>query len=195
MKVYIVTSGSYSDYHIEAVFSTKEKAEEYIQNNCDDDVNEIEEYEMDEKSERKTATYLCSVNTKTNKITVESRSEDKNCSNERKKDTMKFSEFGFDDCVYFYISTDTLDKARRITAERWAQVKALWQTCFPRLFEKCVVENHSLNWSDFKYADIDYPTYNFITKEIVLKKGQYLVEDLEKEIEELKKQGFTVNFN
>lgn len=31
-KVYIVTSGEYSDYHIDACFSTKQKAQEYIKN-------------------------------------------------------------------------------------------------------------------------------------------------------------------
>lgn len=31
-KVYIVTEGDYSDYHIEACFTTKEKAEEFIKN-------------------------------------------------------------------------------------------------------------------------------------------------------------------
>lgn len=31
-KVYIVTEGDYSDYQIEACFTTKEKAEEYIKN-------------------------------------------------------------------------------------------------------------------------------------------------------------------
>ena len=31
-KIYIVTNGCYSDYHIEACFSTKEKAKEYIKN-------------------------------------------------------------------------------------------------------------------------------------------------------------------
>lgn len=31
-KIYIVTDGCYSDYHIEACFSTKEKAKEYIKN-------------------------------------------------------------------------------------------------------------------------------------------------------------------
>ena len=29
MKIFIVTSGAYSDYHIDAVFSTKENAERY----------------------------------------------------------------------------------------------------------------------------------------------------------------------
>lgn len=31
-KVYIVTSGEYSDYHIDACFSTKQKAQEFIEN-------------------------------------------------------------------------------------------------------------------------------------------------------------------
>ena len=30
MKVYVVTAGEYSSYHIEAVFSTPEKADEYL---------------------------------------------------------------------------------------------------------------------------------------------------------------------
>jgi hypothetical protein len=30
MKIYICTDGDYSDYHIEAVFSTREKAEEWL---------------------------------------------------------------------------------------------------------------------------------------------------------------------
>lgn len=45
MKVYIVTEGSYSDYHIEEVFTNKEQAELYcaIHEDC-----RIEEYEADE---------------------------------------------------------------------------------------------------------------------------------------------------
>lgn len=43
--VYLVTSGSYSDYGIEAVFSTAEKAEAYRWNRADD--VRIEEYELD----------------------------------------------------------------------------------------------------------------------------------------------------
>lgn len=48
MKVYVVTSGEYSDYKIEAIFSTKEKAEE-----CSlwTPRSEIEEYEVDKKDE------------------------------------------------------------------------------------------------------------------------------------------------
>ena len=52
MKVYILTQGEYSDYHIVGVYSTKEKAQEL----CDAmrtngtlwDEPQVEEYEMDE---------------------------------------------------------------------------------------------------------------------------------------------------
>jgi len=40
-KVYIVTQGSYSDYHIVNVFSTKEKADTYVKE-CGGDINEFE---------------------------------------------------------------------------------------------------------------------------------------------------------
>lgn len=51
MKVYIVTSGDYDDYQIDEVFSTKEKAEEYIE--CFGDGCRIEEYNLDNPIEHK----------------------------------------------------------------------------------------------------------------------------------------------
>lgn len=48
MKVYIVTQGSYSDYHIEAVFTDEEQAKFYCATHSDDcDDCEIEEYDTD----------------------------------------------------------------------------------------------------------------------------------------------------
>lgn len=54
-KVYIVTEGCYSDYHIEACFSTKKKAQEFINNakkveNFWDEPT-IEEWELDESTD------------------------------------------------------------------------------------------------------------------------------------------------
>jgi len=46
-KVYVVTAGEYSDYRIEAVFSTKEKAENYINTFYNYEFNGIDEYELD----------------------------------------------------------------------------------------------------------------------------------------------------
>ena len=48
MKIYIVTSGEYSDYHINAVFSTKENAERYNKIHASGDFEDIEEFEVDE---------------------------------------------------------------------------------------------------------------------------------------------------
>jgi hypothetical protein len=45
-KVYILTTGSYSDYHIVATFSTRELAEE-VKKLCGNDDPEIQEYELD----------------------------------------------------------------------------------------------------------------------------------------------------
>jgi hypothetical protein len=45
-KVYVLTTGSYSDYHIVATFSTRELAEE-AKKLCGNDDPEIQEYELD----------------------------------------------------------------------------------------------------------------------------------------------------
>ena len=50
MEIYIVTAGCYSDYHIEAVFTSRRKAELYVAAHCNTDNIDIEEYETaDEK--------------------------------------------------------------------------------------------------------------------------------------------------
>ena len=46
MKVYVVTAGSYSDYHIEKVFTDKAKAAEYAEWLCGS--NPIEEYDTED---------------------------------------------------------------------------------------------------------------------------------------------------
>jgi len=49
MKVYIVTSGAYSDYQINAIFSTKENAERYNKIYASGDFEDIEEFEVDDE--------------------------------------------------------------------------------------------------------------------------------------------------
>ena len=46
MKVYVVTSGCYSDYTIEKIFTDKQKAEEYAEWVWD--ANEVEEYDTED---------------------------------------------------------------------------------------------------------------------------------------------------
>ena len=47
MEVYAVNSGTYSDYRICGIFSTRQKAEEFMQFVRESDYNEIEVYEID----------------------------------------------------------------------------------------------------------------------------------------------------
>jgi hypothetical protein len=49
-KVYIVSSGSYSDWHIKAIFASEEKAKFYHDNNNDYDLNEVEEFELSDEA-------------------------------------------------------------------------------------------------------------------------------------------------
>ena len=46
MKIYVVTTGCYSDYSIDRVFTDKAKAEEYAE--WLEDSNDVEEYETDD---------------------------------------------------------------------------------------------------------------------------------------------------
>lgn len=51
-KVYAITRGEYSDYHIEKIFSTREAAEKYCAvdtNKCDEPM--IEEYDLEDGSD------------------------------------------------------------------------------------------------------------------------------------------------
>lgn len=61
MKVYVVTQGEYSDYHIIGVYSTKEKAQELYdamrKSGTYWDEPHIEDYELDELTP--TAGYVC----------------------------------------------------------------------------------------------------------------------------------------
>ena len=48
-KVYVVTSGAYSEYELEAIFSSKEKAEEFMRMlpKGRPEYNDVEEYDLD----------------------------------------------------------------------------------------------------------------------------------------------------
>jgi hypothetical protein len=64
-KVFVVTRGSYSDYGIVAIFSSREKALEITRAPAGvedySDFNEIEEYELDEPRERLPGCYRVTV--------------------------------------------------------------------------------------------------------------------------------------
>ena len=119
-KIYIVTSGEYSDYHIEAVFTTKEKAVEYVEQHGTD--YNIEEYDLDEEVEKKTQLWsivFCIENGKLLEGNTRSFKEDE------VRDTC-FVELSWNGKLYitFYVDADSMDRAVKIARERFAAVKA-----------------------------------------------------------------------
>ena len=118
MKIYVVTSGQYSDYGINGVFTVKEKAQKYVDiyNACEADYDSarIEEYEADiidvsgfwfGVSKYDTGKLYCSRcgGTKDDhELTVERRS-------------------GF---VEVFVFADSIDKAKKIAIDRFTQFEA-----------------------------------------------------------------------
>lgn len=118
-KIYIVTSGEYSEYHIDAVFSTQELAEDYIQQNGID--YGIEEYNLDEEIDRNTKLWRVEFNIKDCELkdaSVRDYREDDF------RDTCKVSDFFDCSLIDFFVDADTMNKAVKIASERFAAVKA-----------------------------------------------------------------------
>jgi hypothetical protein len=121
-KIYIVTSGEYSEYEINAVFSTKEKANAYIQQHGT--YYDIEEYDLDEEVEKKSQLWsivFCIENGKfdeANPISYNKNKEVDTCYVEER--------FGDGKMYYiiFLVDADSMNRAVKIARERFAAVKA-----------------------------------------------------------------------
>lgn len=121
-KIYIVTSGEYSDYHICAVFSTREKAEEYVQIHGTD--YGIEEYDLDEEIKREVKLWRVAVAIKNNEIIIIEP-----CPTEYRVEEMTDTcyinaDWYGEPIMYFYVQSETMDRAIKIASERFAAVKA-----------------------------------------------------------------------
>lgn len=123
-KIYIVTEGVYSDYHICAVFSTREKAEEYVQSKGTD--YKIEEHAVDEEIKREVKLWrivfileygevkeACPTGLLTEDLTEYLTNT---CQ-------LKPTLFG-EQHMYFYVLSETMDKAIKIASERLAAIKS-----------------------------------------------------------------------
>lgn len=121
-KTYIVTSGEYSEYGIDAVFTTKEKAVDYVEQHgtC----YNIEEYDLDDEVEKKTQLWhivFCVEDGKLNKASPTSYNIN------RVVDTCYISEpfnWRAGSHICFYVDADSMNRAVKIARERFAAVKA-----------------------------------------------------------------------
>lgn len=130
-KIYIVTSGDYSDYRIDEVFSTKEKAEEYVQQHGTD--YRIEDYDIDKEVKKETKIWCVKMRFDNFEVSE--------CfgggSLSLRKDTF---EYFFDDWamigyIILYFEADCMDMAIKIANERAAQIKANKDMLYAKAFE------------------------------------------------------------
>ena len=152
-KIYIVTSGDYSDYGINAVFSTKEKAEEFMDTVGSD--SRIEEYSLDEPIKREVSIWGVTMEIGTKEVLNIFPYE------YRGKDIVEFlpRDSYRSERLLFSIESDSKERAIKIASERFGAVIANENTIYPLLRVKAV-RNKLLN-------HLEYPKYNFKTGEII----------------------------
>ena len=164
MKVYIVTQGSYSDYHIDRVFSTIEKAQEYLDHIGNDNDAEVEEYNIDEETPRGVFAYRVIIYDYPDKDT-EVRLWS---SSEFYKDTFHYHTYKGKKSYQFDIETTGAPHAIKIASERLMQIKAM-PYLFPRMKDECVWKRDGLG-----IVRKRTPRYNYFTRDIVLGDRKYI---------------------
>lgn len=158
-KAYVVTAGEYSDYRIEGVFSSREKAEEYINHSTDKDLNGIDEWVLDEKKPDK-GEKIFRVTSSFDKIDFHV-SGIEHYSIEYKDLMHYYIDGNRNHNINFYIYTNTRDRAIKIASEQLRQVKAEEHFRYPLLRRPCYEY----------YTNQIYPTIHYHTGEIVWEKG------------------------
>ena len=161
-KIYIVTEGSYSEYHIEAVFSTREKAEEFM--DTKDDEASIEEFELDAPVQRTVTTWEIGLDLSTKKVrSIKSWTS-------RQKDLVMIGGTSLladkENIIAFTIESDSRERAIKIASERYGAVIANERITYPFLRTKLLKGKYGHNF--------EYPAYNFKTGAIVLEDWQQL---------------------
>lgn len=154
-KIYIITSGCYSDYRIVTAFSTKQKADEFLDIYGDD--YRLEIYTIDSvKPVRKNKIWRISLDVKSKKVIVCQQYELKR--NKYKKDLLEYTRYSSTYGIDFYLESDSRKRAIKIASERFGYVIANELVIFPFLRQQII---------DHRYSD-GYPSYDFNTGEIVL---------------------------
>lgn len=145
-KIYLVFSGGYPESQIEAVFSTKELAEEYVLHNGTD--YEVEEYDVDVPFERGDVLWSVRLNIDTH--------EERGCEATDKlayKDLVLYDDYTMcGDCLTMWVEADTSERAIEIANERLNQVKAGGMMFYREVFRR----NHT-KWGG-TYNHVDYHT-------------------------------------
>ena len=157
-KVYIITYGNYSDYSICAVFSTRDKAEEYIQQHGT--VFRIEEHLLDEAVEQ-SEIWSVEIGISTHKI-KQCESVSDSWYNER-VDKFRVFEPVFRDVewsIKIVLRADSMDRVIKVANERVAQIVANKDLFYASAFNK--IKRGILGIQDYPW--VDYNTGKIYTR-------------------------------
>lgn len=159
-KIYIVTSGEYSDYCIQAVFSTKKKADEYRQQHGTD--FSIEIFDIDEEVKKETKIWRVVMRFDNFKVSDCTAGLWGDGWGYHMKDTFEYW-FNWEKIGYIrlYLEADCMDRAIKIASERIAQIKANKDMLYAKAFRK--VKDPFFTYSE------EYPTVYYKTGEIMKK--------------------------
>ena len=158
IKIYIVTSGEYSDYTIEAVFSTKEKAEEYVQQHGTN--YRVEDYDIDKEVKKETKIWRVKMRFDNFEVSDCLDGLYGDGWDYDSKDTFEYYlDWNKKEYIRLYIEADCMDRAIKIASERIAQIKANKDMLYAKAFKK-------VQDPFFKYST-SYPTVYYKTGEIV----------------------------
>lgn len=123
--VYAISSGSYSDYSIRGMFSTREKAQEYINKSVCREELRIEEYILDELVKDNLMPFCIEFNNGEIE-SIETPIYDFSIANTFENRVSIFSfETNYEYCCDLYFRARDKDHAIKIARERWGQIKAL----------------------------------------------------------------------
>lgn len=162
-KIFIVTSGDYSDYRIERVFSTRKKALEYLDTKDND--YQLEVYDIDEPIERTKQVYQICFSLDKKKVYDVGIREGKYADLIHVHQWNGMSKMNM---ISIFVESDSRKRALKVASERYGAIIANEQTMYPYL--RVPVINH--------YFTREPAYYNFHTSELVLLKGQQLAVEL-----------------
>ena len=150
-KVYIITYGDYSDYSICAVFSTRDKAEEYVQQHGN--TFRIEEHLLDEKVEQ-SEIWSVEIGMLSHEIRqCESCSDSWSSGRVDKfkvfEPAFRNSEWG----IKMFLRADSMDRAIKVANERVAQIVANKDLFYASAFNK-------IKWGILGIQDYPWVDYN-----------------------------------
>lgn len=162
-KIFVVTTGEYSDYTIDRVFSARKKALEYL--DTKDDEYTLEVFDLDEPIERRTQLYNISFELDKKKVRRVRTYYDK-----RLKDLIHIGGQYFNKVktLDIYIESDSRKRALKIASERYGAIIAGEQTMYPYL-RVGIIRDYGGNVPAF---------FDFYTGELVLIDGHQLAVEL-----------------